>query len=66
MKTSILILFLAVLTVPNVLSAQSKTIKGKVSFSDQALVNAEVLVSDSDTMVKTDLNGSYQVLGGQR
>lgn len=44
--------------------AQEKvnTIKGKVSYLETPLVNAKVAVQETDQSVKTDLNGSYEIV----
>ena len=59
---ALLLLFIAPLS-----SAQEKenTIKGKVTYMDTPLVNAEILVSLSGESTKTDANGKYIIKASQ-
>lgn len=43
------------------IQAQSKYIKGKLSHLDSPLANAEVMIKDADTKVKTGIDGSYAI-----
>ncbi|MDB4292692.1 hypothetical protein N9954_04740 [Maribacter sp.] len=61
MKESLLFLLVLFLGFIGIAQEATKTIKGKVQYADTPLVNAAVSVSDSEEIIKTNIDGSYLI-----